>query len=749
MATKKTRKPAATQEGDTYAPGLDADAPAAAKDVAKGEKADHTAIFERAKKRIDEYKEVWSEQHDRIREDLRFSNPAKPEQWRQDDLAGRGKRPTLTLDRTNQFIAQVSNDMRQNNAGIEVIPADGDADSKVAEQLESMVRHIEYVSRAPIAYDTAGDLQVRCGLGWLRAVPVDGKDGQDICILRITDPTSCGIDLDCHEPDGAGARWGYVEGKLHRSTFEERYPDAAEVPLGTEGWRDGEYVTICEYFEIDDEGNQVWMHMTGAEVIEPPIPFPSQYLALVPVVGYELEVDGKRFLCGLTRRLMDGQRLHNFEMSAIAEFLASQPKAPLIAPAESMAGYEAHYKRLASGNPAVLPYRAWDEKGRALPAPQRVMPAPMPGAYAQMAQFATEEMQASVGMYKANLGQAGNETSGVAIRNRQMEGDVATLQFPDNHGKSQAQLGRVIVDMIPRMALSRRVQRLVAADGKHSFITVDPAMKKPTRRGQDGKLAAINPKIGTYDVCVKSGPSYTTAREETFSQLSDIIAKSPALAPVLMPMWAKLKDMPQSDMLVKLLLAVAPPAVQQIYGEGEEIPPHVAAEMQHLKQQLEQMQGAMHQAADKLEELQADHQAKQIDALSKTASIRVDQYKAETDRLKVMGAGMTREQVQAIVMDLMGQVFAQGAPDGSQPGQPGPDAAMQPPMGGDPTVGPAGPPADDGSGLPTGFQQNAPPAPPPVADVSGLPDNPLAHQAPDTSNEPPKGGFSLPEGAAT
>src|SRR6185295_16850497 len=144
--------------------------------------------------------------------------------------------------------------------------------------------HIEYRSRAPVAYDTASDLQVRCGLGWLRVIPEDTKDGQEIRIMRITDPCAAGLDLDCQEPDGYGAKWGFCEGQMHRKTFEKKYPDASPVPLSEEGWTDGEYVTIAEYFEIDDDGNQIWMQMTGASIIEEPIPFPCSMIALVPVV---------------------------------------------------------------------------------------------------------------------------------------------------------------------------------------------------------------------------------------------------------------------------------------------------------------------------------------------------------------------------------------------------------------------------------------------------------------------------------
>src|SRR3546814_14411179 len=86
-------------------------------------------------------------------EDLRFSNPACPEQW--DDAVKRlreqsegGARPCLVFDQTNQYIAQVVNDSRQNKPGIKVIPVDSGADIEVAEKLEGIVRHIEYSSRA-------------------------------------------------------------------------------------------------------------------------------------------------------------------------------------------------------------------------------------------------------------------------------------------------------------------------------------------------------------------------------------------------------------------------------------------------------------------------------------------------------------------------------------------------------------------------------------------------------------------------
>lgn len=166
---------------------------------------DSKDLFERAKERIEEAKEHMREQHERIRAALRFSNPADPQQWADTDATLRAGRPTLTLDRTNQFIRQVTNDMRQNKPGIQVIGVDSKADPKAADVLSGVIKYIEYKSRADHAYDTSGDLSVRCGLGWLRVVTkeIDPETKeQDLVIMRITDPTSCGLDPNSTEADG-------------------------------------------------------------------------------------------------------------------------------------------------------------------------------------------------------------------------------------------------------------------------------------------------------------------------------------------------------------------------------------------------------------------------------------------------------------------------------------------------------------------------------------------------------------------
>src|SRR5512136_1930665 len=108
-------------------------------------------------------------------DDLRFyaGSPDNQWQWPSDVLATRGAvqgqtinaRPTLTINKLPQHVHQVTNEQRQNRPQPKVIPADDAADEEVAEVYNGVIRHIEYISDADVAYDTACENQVAYGEG--------------------------------------------------------------------------------------------------------------------------------------------------------------------------------------------------------------------------------------------------------------------------------------------------------------------------------------------------------------------------------------------------------------------------------------------------------------------------------------------------------------------------------------------------------------------------------------------------------
>lgn len=526
--------------------------------------------------------------------------------------------------------------------------------------------------------------------------------------------------------------------------------------MGDAGWQADGFLTIAEYFEIEEcktnyivfinengeqeekseddywkmceemgarfqelgtkpkkEKRVIWAKLSGAELLEPSTYFPGECLPIVPVLGSELWVDGKRHLCGLTQQLMDGQRLHNYQMSAMAEFLASQPKAPFLVPADGLDGFEADWKKLNRGNPSYLPYNHIDEDGNPIPPPSRLNPPTMPGAYAQMAQFAVTEMEASVGMYKSALGQQSNAVSGRAKLADERSSDTSTFHFIDNQSRAIEQLGRVLIGAIPIVYDTDRVLHIVGINDERDLVRINPKSSQAARKDQKGKVVEINPSIGKYDVRAKAGPSYTTQRVETAQQLSEMIQAQPQLAPVLGPMWARMKDLPESDKIARLLLAMAPPAVQALESEEDDIPPQAQQKIQQLESQLQEMHQMIDMASTKLEEAQSKQREIDLKWTAEAAKIENEQYALITDRIKAMATGLSVEQLQPVIQQLIAEAMANPLEDP----QALEDAAGMPPEPGEQMLQEQPDP-----------QEMQPPG-----------------QEPAEMNEPPDGGFSLPE----
>lgn len=714
-------------------------------------------LLQKAKECFKEDQEAFRDNRERMLEDLRFSNPACPEQW--DDAVRRsreqsegGARPCLTFDQTNQYIAQVVNDSRQNKPGIKVIPVDSGADVEVAEKIEGMIRHIEYSSRAGIAYDTAQEYAARIGLGWLRVVPEvvqAERNEQEIRIKRVHDPLSVLLDANSQEPDGSDASRGFIETVLTKKAYKELYPKASVISWDStdrmDGWIADESVRVCEYFyKVETKVNNLviagpagermtvtedeywrlaeqtgmrpmveatfpstqtevkWVKMSGMEILEE-TDFPSRFIPLVPVLGYEVYVEGRRYLCGMTRRMMDSQRAYNYERTSYIEQVALQPKAPFVIPWESVENFQDEWATANTSNRAYLPYNAVDSEGRQLPLPNRQGPPPVGTAFIQGGALALSDIQASIGMYRANLGAPSNETSGRAINARQREGDTANYHYIDNLSRSIEHLGRIIVDMIPKIYDTARVARITGDDGSVEAVEINPEMANAKQKTADALV--INPSVGQYDVRVKVGPSYSTLRQESAEAIGQILQGNPQAFAVLGPEWAKMQDWPNADKVSKMLLAMAPPQVQALSQGDHDIPAPVQAQMQSMKQQMEQLQQALQAAQQQIETQTVEAMRKMAESDKDRA---IDAYKAETERMKVMQPAMGPQEIQALVLQTVQQLLT------SPPIPPEPQAPpMQPPM--DPPM-----PPDPG-----------PPMAPP-----GLP--------PPDMNQPPPGGFFTP-----
>lgn len=141
---------------------------------------DEAAFLAEVRERYSQGLDADRENREAALDDMRF---LAGEQWDKAYEKSRleSGRPCLTINRLPQFVAQVVGDIRINRPGIKVRPAE-DADLRLAQVREGLIRAIERESDAQAVYAVAGQAQVACGIGAFRVGL--GKHAQRIAALE-------------------------------------------------------------------------------------------------------------------------------------------------------------------------------------------------------------------------------------------------------------------------------------------------------------------------------------------------------------------------------------------------------------------------------------------------------------------------------------------------------------------------------------------------------------------------------------
>jgi hypothetical protein len=606
-------------------------------------------------------------------------------------------RPCLTINKLPQHVRQVTNEQRQNRPSPNVIPVDDDADIEVAEIFDGMIRHIEYMSDADVAYDTACDNQVTYGEGYIRILTEycdETSFDQDIKIGRIRNSFSVYMDPTIQDPCGADAEWCFITEDILKADYERLYPNAMPVSsimvqgVGDQAlsqWLSETTVRIAEYFYCDYKAETLnlypdgtttyqgtpqdkmlrqmglkptrqrklqakrikWCKTNGYEIIEER-EWAGAYIPVIRVIGNEWSIEGQLEISGLVRNAKDAQRMYNYWVSQEAEMLALAPKAPFIGYGGQFEGYEEKWKTANTQNYPYLEVNpdVTDGAGNFLPLPQRAQPPMAQTGLIQAKMGASEDIKAATGQYNASLGMTSNERSGRAILARQREGDVGTYHYVDNLARAIRHVGRQLVDLIPKIYDTQRIARVIGVDGESKMVRLDPNQPEPVRKmvNEQGVVVAkiYNPGVGKYDVKVTTGPSYLTKRQESMDAMSQILQGNPNLWAAAGDLFVKNMDWPGAQEMAQRLKKMIDPKLLQ-----EDDDPALQAanqQIQAMQQQMEQMYNMLQNVGKSME----------------AQKLRIDEYNAETKRIQAVQAGMTPDQVQDVVMQTLKDVMTAG-----------------------------------------------------------------------------------------
>jgi hypothetical protein len=699
---------------------------AAAGAVAEGGKPKKSAsdILATARARLDLAVSALAESREDEIDDLRFyaGSPDNHWQWPADVLATRGAvqgqtinaRPCLTINKLPQHVRQVTNDQRQNRPGAKVIPVDDNADVEVADIFNGMIRHIEYISDADVAYDTACENQVSYGEGYLRLLTEYCEDNtfdQDIKIGRVRNSFSVYMDPTIQDPTGADAKWCFVTEDVTKAEFERMYPDASPITtlqsLGVgdqsiSNWLNEDTIRIADYYYIDfdrttlnlypgnatafegtpedkqlraiygkpkksresDRPKVKYCKINGYEILEER-EWAGKYIPVIRIVGNEFEVDGRLYVSGLVRNAKDAQRMYNYWVSQEAEMLALAPKAPFIGYGGQFEGYEQQWKTANTQNWPYLEVNpdVTDGQGGMLPLPQRAQPPMASSGLLQAKAGASEDIKSTTGQYNASLGMGSNERSGKAILARQREGDVGTYHYGDNLARGVRHVARQLVDLIPKIYDTQRIARIIGEDGETKMIKINPEQQQPVNKIMDERGIVIekiyNPGVGKYDVVAITGPGYATKRQEALEAMAQLLQGNPQLWAVAGDLFVKNMDWPGAQEMSKRFAKTIDP---KFLSDGEDNPALQAAQqqMQAMGQEMEQMHQMIRNVGKSIEVQEQER---------KDFEAQVKAYEAETKRLAQVQASMSPEQIQDIVLGTVHGMITSGDLVSEMPGR--------------------------------------------------------------------------------
>lgn len=649
-----------------------------------------------------EYERGWEREHTNILEaydDLRFRRGRVADQWAPEALQARVGRPCHVNNKIPQFIRQVTGDQRQMRPSVQVVPTDSGADQDVADVRSGIIRYVENRSHAKWVYNQGGDSQVACGIGHWQVETEYAHAGtfnQEIRVSLIEDGVAVIWDADAKLLTREDANHCFVPTDRTIAAFKRDWPDANaesfDVSLcGTgqssafDSWSHEDYIRQMVYWkkkpykrtlalmgdgsvvdlsdktehldakqkkqfiregkargvriEIRDSYQICRYLMTAHEILEEK-PWKGMHIPVIPVIGEEVRIQREVHRQGLVRPVKNLQQMVNYYASAETEIVALQPKAPFLGTKKMFQDRYDLWDTANSENHPFLEYTV-DPLAGASAKPERVKPPIASEAIQQGAVNAANDMKEVLGIYNANLGAKSNEHSGVAIKERDRQGDTGTFLYIDNMALAIMRTGSIIDDLAPHVYDTERQMRIIGNDGKAALVNLNKVSMAEGKSTVENDLS-----VGAYDVTMEQGPSYQTKREESRDGMMEFIKAVPNAAPLIGDLVAQNQDWNNSKEIGERLQEMLPPPIkaklqaeqaarEQASGKPPKPPSPQQLQAQQQQQQAEQQQKALQEQEIQLKMGEQKAKTDKMEAEARKANAEADRAETEAKLLKI------------------------------------------------------------------------------------------------------------------
>jgi hypothetical protein len=644
-------------------------------------------IFDEAKDFLALCVDAESGNRARAIEALRFRDG---DQWPQALFSQRqlDGRLSLTINHTNTFVSRVENAMKQQRPRIKVHPV-GDADVEKARIINGVTRHIENRSNASIAYDAGGSSALTIGWGYWRLIPEyirpDSFD-QELRITPIPNAFTVYRDPGSIMPDGSDSMRYLVTEKIKRRKYRQLYPGAKNAQWLSGGpgdddvdWETSDEIRLAEYFRIIEKPERLfkmvggstrfesdfapgvlatalkrpqdhgfamegakaferqsakrqvqWFRINGREIVDRR-DLPGEHIPIVAVEGNTLDINGKRSRKGMVSDMMEPGRMVNYWETMKTERLALTPKAEWTAYESVIEGHSEWHDANQKSYSVLVGKAVQGPNGETLPLPTKTQPAGVEAGFSEAMQSAYSALMAIAGMpNEPGQDKRGEVVSGVALRERRDLADVTHFQYYDNVTVSIAFTGKLILEWIPHIYNTQRMQRIIGEDGVPEMVQINAP--NPDQEAEDKILNDLT--VGEYDIVMDTGPGYETKRQEAMAAMTDLM-KTPMAEVVVKTspdVVLRNMDFEGAEEMANRALPLSPEGMDKAI---KELPKNAQAIVTALQQQLKNTTDALQHAQLELKyktstELGWMHVEREKSHLQAETKVHDTQIKADT-----------------------------------------------------------------------------------------------------------------------
>lgn len=615
--------------------------------------------------KYDTYLEEWRPVRDLGNKDMKsVAGDPWPEAERQ--VREANDRVCITADELNQYINQLNNNVRQNKRGPKVTPLGNGANDKTAEYITSMIRGIEFESRAEQAYICAFENAASRSYGFwvIRKKYVGPRSfNQKLSIDRIPNPNSVLMDPFIKEIDGSDQKGCFILDRIPRTEFKRRWKKARELEFNPDHqvyapkWLDDKTIQVGEHWYVDEAPEDLIEFVTpqqiqtmfkselkknkliiendgvrtpdgklypithervvmvpqvkqqftnGIEILEE-TDWEGSFIPVIPVFGKEIYVSkgsgDERRLESLVRRALDPFMLYCYYRTCEAEVVGQTPKTPFVGAVGQFKSDKDAWEHLHKIPRAYVQYDVvTDQSGNPLPPPSRPNYEPAIQALELGAEAMKRQIQSSIGMYNTSVGRADTKASS----------GVAI-----NALDKQSDQGTFHFIQNFDFSLQHSYRCIVELfddvyDTPRQVASVDKAGKFGyfhLTMGQDGEIIEHN---GEHDVTVTTGPSFDSQRDEV-NEFIDSLAKIPQMFILVADLLVKAKNMgPLGDQIAERLTPAQ-------FKQPAPLPSEAQQALQGMQQKLLAINAHAQQLEKRLAQLVQEKQAKIMDNQFKAA----------------------------------------------------------------------------------------------------------------------------------